>query len=263
VILEIDIGNTRIKWRLQQQCNVVASGSAIRPLEFDSEHCHKIFCELEAFEVEAVHIASVVPSCHSVLQQWSVSTFQSEPVFACAQIEQAGVANGYKDISQMGVDRWLALLAAWDIVGEACLVVDAGSAVTVDLLLGSGKHHGGYIVPGLRLMNEALSGKTDRVSVETEGYLDVLHAGQDTQECVQMGLPLMIVGLVRKAYVQMCDLGAGVPVLLVTGGDGEYIASLLRADGLCEVRCIPELVLDGLRIAITGEDVNHSSGQKI
>jgi type III pantothenate kinase len=235
----------------------------MNPLKLDVESCHDIFFRVKAFEVNAVYVASVVPSCHSVLQQWSLQAFQCAPIFACAQTERAGVVNGYKDISQMGVDRWLALLAAWDATGEACLVVDAGSAVTVDLLSGNGQHHGGYIVPRLRLMNEALSGKTDRVGGESKDYPDLLHVGKETRECVLMGLPLMVVGLVRQACAQMRDMGVDTPALLVTGGDGEYIAGLLRVDGLGEVSYMPELVLDGLRIAIAGEDVNYYSGQKI
>ncbi|MDP1069535.1 type III pantothenate kinase, partial [Klebsiella pneumoniae] len=69
---------------------------------------------------------------------------------------------------RMGVDRWLAMLAAWQRVGQSCWVVDCGSAITLDLLDAEGRHQGGYILPGLRLMQQSLLGNTAEVRVDRD-----------------------------------------------------------------------------------------------
>src|SRR5690606_18957451 len=62
-----------------------------------------------------------------------------------------GVVNGYSDFSRLGMDRWLAMVGAFDLCGCACVVLDLGTATTVDLVSGEGVHIGGYITPGLGL----------------------------------------------------------------------------------------------------------------
>jgi len=174
-------------------------------------------------------------------------------VFAEVRARCSGVVNGYHDVSQMGVDRWLALLATYEKYQSACLVVDVGSAATVDLLQANGQHLGGYIVPGLQMMNSALFRDTGRVKLESVNYADELRAGTSTREAVVRGLPLMLLGLVRLAYDELSSSShiSQAPTVVITGGDSQYMVLQLRSQLNIEpVEWAPDLVLDGLRLNI-------------
>lgn len=254
MILEIDVGNTRIKWRLRNDRQVQQSHSALSSLLSDETNYSEIFNNIDFQEVAHVHIASVATAYHQTFTTWLAQHLRCVPIFAAVDIRAAGVVNGYTDVAQMGVDRWLALLAAWKKVHAACLVIDAGSAVTVDILLGNGVHHGGYIVPGLQMMSAALFRNTDRVKVKRDDYPFAIEAGKGTEQAVLAGLPLMIVGLIDRVLEQMKVLGEVMPDIIVTGGDGEYLAQLLSKEGYERVIYVPELVLDGLCLHVNDKN---------
>jgi type III pantothenate kinase len=247
MILEIDIGNTRIKWRVRGEQKIYCSHSAYSSLLSSEKNYHAIFQTVDS-EIAQIYIASVATAYHTVLVDWLARRFQCQPIFSEVSVKKGGVVNGYTDVSQMGVDRWLALLASWSQMKRACLVVDAGSAVTVDLLLSGGVHHGGYIVPGLQMMNTALFRDTDKVKIAHNTYPLVLDAGKGTQSAVLSGLPSMLLGLIERALRQMQAEGVNHPSIVVTGGDGEYVARLLEVEGYDHVKYIPDLVLDGLSV---------------
>ena len=76
--------------------------------------------------------------------------------FIGAREKQCGVRNGYAKPAQLGSDRWAALIAAWHLVQRKCLVVDSGTATTIDTLSGQGEFVGGLILPGVELMQRSL-----------------------------------------------------------------------------------------------------------
>jgi type III pantothenate kinase len=253
MFLEIDVGNTRVKWRLRDKQRVMAAHSSPTAVLVDLAGVELIFAQVDLSRVSAVYIASVVPRCDDLLLGWCKASLQFTPIFAEVVKRRAGVLNGYGEVSQMGVERWLALLAAWRRTEDVCLVVDAGSAVTVDLLLSGGVHRGGYIVPGLQLMNAALFQNTDRVKMSDVHFPVQFNAGTSTAEAVASGLPLMLLGLIERAYSEIEAIEVGRPRIIVTGGDGEYMSALLASGGVGCVEFVPELVLDGLALAIESE----------
>lgn len=254
--LEIDVGNTRLKWRLcdSQTCAPKSSIASVLLADVLAEDdLQTLFLDVDLVSVRQVYIASVVPSIEPLLSAWCRSQLCCEPVFAVVQERAAKVTNGYDDVAQMGVDRWLAMLAAYSRVGNACLVIDCGSAATVDLVAKSGVHLGGYIVPGLHMMQDALFRDTGRVKLATIRYDNNLRAGCSTVGAVAAGLPAMLVGLVGLALKELAYDNAAVTVV-VTGGDGELMAGLLSAQDftgqVVDVHWVPELVFDGLRLSI-------------
>ena len=254
MILEVDVGNTRIKWRLRDDRQIQQSHSALSALLSDEKNYQEIFGGIDSRCVSHIYVASVATSHHKIFTSWLTQRFCCEPIFAAVNVSSAGVVNAYTNVTQMGVDRWLALLAAWDKVSGACLVIDAGSAVTVDILLAGGVHHGGYIVPGLQMMNAALFRNTDQVKVSNNDYPLVLDAGNSTQSAVLSGLPLMLVGLIDRAFKHMKSLGEHDPSIVVTGGDGGYIAQLLSVEAYERVLHVPALVLDGLYLHVNDKN---------
>jgi type III pantothenate kinase len=139
----------------------------------------------------------------------------------------------------MGVDRWLAMLAAWQRLHAAVCVVDAGSALTIDLVDSSGQHSGGYIIPGSFLMERALLLDTGRVRFAEQVEYG-LAPGVSTAQAVRHGIALAQVGAVGLAIDR-----ADQPMQLVfTGGGAQQLRDLLGRDG----ELVPELVFDGLEI---------------
>jgi type III pantothenate kinase len=251
--LEIDIGNTRIKWRLTDyEHQQVADGVGLLTDLSGYQAFDSLFGAIDLSLINHIAVASVVPSLHPLLSQWCDKKAVPPPVFAEVTRECVGVVNAYRDVSQMGVDRWLALLAAYDRCGGS-VVVSAGSAVTVDLVRQDGLHLGGYIVPGLRLLAEGLLHNTDQVNIVSQEYQERLDPGVSTTEAVMRGLPLMLIGLILGACAQLQRDGELSPSVVISGGDGEYLLSLMEANGLRRGKYIPSLVFEGLQLALGQE----------
>lgn len=239
MILEIDMGNSRIKWRCRNESGSLARGVV-------SGGYQQLAAEWAGLPIRSVWVASVLGEAHNeAFRQWCRSHFQVEAQFARSQARCAGVTNSYANPGRLGVDRWLAMLAAFADIGGPCVVVQAGSALTVDLLNDSGEHLGGYIGPGLSMMRRALTNETALVHPDL-CVLERLSAapGTDTDGAVKGALAAMALGLVATAQAQ---LGAGPQSgLLITGGDGPSLAASLP-----NARLMPELVLDGLALALS------------
>ncbi len=111
----------------------------------------------------------------------------------------AGVTIRYSDPSRLGVDRWLAMLAAHAASTKACLVVDCGTALTIDKLTASGEHCGGYIIPGLALMRRSLEENT-RIRLNKEFEAGGVALGHSTDEAVYHGSLAAAVALIRAKF---------------------------------------------------------------
>lgn len=242
--LELDAGNTRVKWRLQAGAG---DGGIVRGVfthggQFTDALWQQIALP-DGVSLQSVCVTSVAgDALLQSLLRYSEAQWQQPLSVACVTPQQAGVQNAYADYSRLGVDRWLAILAAFNRKPGAHLVIDCGSAVTVDLVSASGCHLGGYIVPGLQLMRRALFKDTDAVQV-AEGVVGKDCApGKNTDEAVNHGLPLMVAGLVAEAKARLAALSSGDIHIWVTGGDAKKVLALLPESAVyCQ-----DLVLDGL-----------------
>jgi len=247
-VLELDLGNTRLKWRSLVKGGVGAAGFFVRQDYPSLPAClAALSLELDGFDFSQVRVASVASAAsNEALALWGRNELALCVEFARVSREWAGVVNGYDDYSLLGVDRWLAVLAAQQLAPEGACVVDCGSAVTLDLVV-SGQHLGGYIVPGLRLMNAALFGSTDGVKVVAEN-LDGgagLLLGRDTAGAVNLGLPMMVASLVAEVVQRFLREREVRLQVILTGGDAPAVAGFLEGAFLCR----PDLVLDGLVLA--------------
>ncbi len=237
--LELDAGNTFIKWRLVDNDQVLDRGRWLTA-EFRAEQLHA--CETLPEEVWLASVAGEGLNqtlAAGVEQCWQVPLRRALTV-----AEAAGVRNSYADPARMGVDRWLAMLAAWKQVGQPCCVVDCGSAITIDLLDADGCHQGGYILPGIRLMQQSLLGNTAEVRVDRDVEHYSIAPGCDTSSAVAHGANLLLLALAQQ--LRSGIPGVATPVrTLVTGGDGAQLTAMMPEAELC-----PDLVLDGLRWAL-------------
>ncbi|MFI2813226.1 type III pantothenate kinase [Microbulbifer sp. YPW16] len=246
MILEIDIGNTRGKWRLVQS----QSGHAVARGGFATGDLAqgRLPAQWAGAGPRRVRVANVAGARMAELLTAALRTDLSlEPQFARVERHCAGVTCGYRDTAALGVDRWLAVLAAHRRDPSPALVVDCGSAVTLDLLGTGGRHRGGYILPGLELMRRALYADTDAVKVAGQFIEGMsLAPGIDTAEAVNRGLPSMVLGAIERALAELRRSEEMEPLLWLTGGDGQFFASLFGDDA----ELVPDLVFEGLGISI-------------
>ena len=234
--LVIDVGNSSIKW---------AVADVTTPLSFDAVYrCERTAQALlddlrrNAADLLPVWVSSVAGAAFDrelieALQREGWQHVVAEPAAAV----ECGLVNSYAAAETMGVDRWLAMLAARYQREGALLVVDVGTALTIDVVSADGRHEGGYILPGVQLMERALTRDTQRVRF-SDGAYQSLDPGQSTAQCVTSGLWLAAVGAVRLA---MSNHPAHE--LVLAGGGGEALVTL-GLNG--EFR--PHLVLEGLVI---------------
>jgi type III pantothenate kinase len=237
-ILDIDVGNTRIKWRLR------ASGAESRG------YIDRTTAAADAWpkcRPDRIRVSSVASKAENeALRRSLESQFGRTPEFAKTSTAAAGVTCGYDDPARLGVDRWLAMLAARQIATGPFVVIDLGTAATIDFVSAEGAHEGGYIVPGLRLMTAALlRGTADvRVNFEAE-HLDV-GPGRNTAAAVRGGVVSMLADFARNSVARFTDDCAESPHVYLCGGDAELIAALIGIP----VAINPQLVLDGLGVAL-------------
>jgi type III pantothenate kinase len=165
-----------------------------------------------------------------------------EPRFAQTAPSACGVTVAYEHPERLGVDRWLALIAAHRLCDGPVLVIDAGTAVTFDLLLGDGSHLGGLILPGMEMMRSVLLSGTHIPRVEPEELAEPW-AG-DTGTAVAAGSIQASAALAERLHNRLAQLSGAQPECLLTGGDAQRLAPALRLG----VTHRPDLVLQGLAL---------------
>lgn len=244
MILELDCGNTLIKWRLLSDGLAKAGVGGV----VESDQALVSVIREQRVSLRACRLVSV-RSDEETAQLVSLleAAFAIECRAAEPAVMLAGVRNGYEQYQRLGLDRWLAIVGAYQLSRKASLVIDLGTAVTVDFVTADGAHLGGFICPGLPLMRTQLQTHTRRTrydSDEASRALEGLLPGRATAEAVERGCLLMLRGFV-SSQVQMAAevLGAEFDVFL-TGGD-----ALLVVDVIPGARVVPDLVFIGLAIA--------------
>ena len=245
MILELDCGNSLIKWRVQR--GVAAAGSQGGVVDSD-ERLLEVLREIADLSLQGCRLVSVRSDAEtSALVAALKAEFGVEVCCAQPSLQLAGVRNGYDEYARLGLDRWLAVVGAYQLERGACLVLDLGTAVTSDLVTADGEHLGGYICPGLPLMRNQLRTHTRRIRYDdaaAELAMHSLQPGRATVEAVERGCALMLRGFVltQVELAREC-LGEKFGVYL-TGGD----ASLVR-EVLPQARQVSDLVFVGLALA--------------
>ena len=235
MILAIDAGNTRIKWG-------VHDGSGWKSLGAVRTSDSAVLNEdvRSTFPVERA-IASNVAG-ESVAANIAAACRQggARVAFIESQREQLGVENGYRDPGQLGADRWAALIAAHHAAPPGHkLVVNAGTALTIDALTAEGRFLGGLIVPGPALMRRSLDHGTARLRF-TEGTLQDFPVS--TPDAITSGAIQAAAGAIERLAKLMTARGCPPGRIILSGGAaGEIVGSLPLTTALHE-----NLVLDGL-----------------
>ncbi len=148
---------------------------------------------------------------------------------------------------KVGQDRLLCAMAAWFSTQGPCVVVDVGTATTVDYIDAEGVFQGGAIAPGLRMMLEAMHHRTaalPRLSFDA-GLADAEPIGKDTEHAMLIGATESIRGLVARLVERYAEVAGSYPRVVATGGDAGV---LVGPDSIVE-HVVPDLQLIGMRLA--------------
>lgn len=243
MILEIDYGNTRLKWRLLDAVTLegIARG-AVTDLPELLPSLQKAGCSTLAFcracsvraANENMQLCAIIKNNYGVAVEYAQSLRKT-----------AGVTNGYSQADKLGVDRWLVIVAAYSKVKRACVVIDCGTAVTADYVTADGQHLGGCIAPGLNMLRSMLQRGTQlTINVSSSINTDKVLLGDSTQTAVDAGVRAMFRGFVSEQLkLARMLLGPSVSVLC-TGGDSALVFDVMD-DAVLE----DDLVFAGLAIA--------------
>jgi type III pantothenate kinase len=182
------------------------------------------------------------------------------PEFVAVQAEQFGVRCAYADPSRLGVDRWIAVLAAHRLAPGAACVIDAGTAVTFDAVDASGRHLGGLILPGPRLLAAALDRSTSDIGATPApgarpSGLDLL--GKSTDTAVGNGAMLALTGALERAIAAVDGSLEGRAKVYLTGGDADALRAWLES----EVDLRRDLVLEGLALFLGASPGPHAKSK--
>jgi type III pantothenate kinase len=238
MILVVDAGNSRIKWAFYEYGEWLAQGAVSHQDLVRLGEAWKPYGAPTAIAVSNV-AGEKIRSALSLL----FARFRVPPIWVAAGLQQCGVWNHYEQPNQLGSDRWAALIAARHIHPGPALVVNAGTAVTIDALSAKGEFLGGLILPGVRLMLEVLSQKTAGLRVD-HGEFKAFPA--NTRDAVYSGAIHAVLGGIGRMRQAMVDEDRGEPLTLLSGG----AAPLLEPHVAPPARAVENLVLHGLaRIA--------------
>jgi len=247
VNLLIDIGNSRIKWclynRVENEFGIegaILHDKAELPSLF-SEH----WGDLDKPDRVVISNVSGQQLAENV-DAWVEKTWQIKTEYVKTEAFSHGVSNAYSDYQELGVDRWMAMIAAWQRFRQrenAVCVVDCGTATTIDGISASGQHLGGFIIPGYTTMQEMLVNNTYDIELARK-TLPSINFSSSTEECVNSGCYLATISIIDRVVTSMQgDFGKQVHCI-ITGGNAEIVIGHLA--GTFEYE--PKLVLHGLAI---------------
>jgi len=240
----MDIGNSRLKWGVLEDEAIRRTGH-ISQQKIQEQGLAALTSKLPR-RVDAVFASNVAGTTFATRLAGVVGMHCNVDMhFARTEGSACGVSNSYRQPRRLGVDRWVAMIGAWTELQAACLVVDAGTAATIDALDATGQHLGGQIIPGVAIMAGSLAAQISdmpniqrRASSQERGMEMFANT---TAGAVGHGALNALVGAIERAADVMRQNGQA-PTIVLTGGDASRI---LRSLG-DKPNHRPHLVLQGL-----------------
>ncbi len=231
--LLLDAGNTRLKWAVVENDTWLEQG-------------HLAYADLTRLEQvvcagDACFIASVAKQNHAEQIGALLGSAGVVPRWLKAEARFQDVQNTYANPQQLGVDRWMGLIAARKRSRHPTLVMSVGTAMTVDALSAEGVFLGGVIVPGFELMQASLRQGTAGIA---EGAGTWQAFPRCTADAVQSGLVAALCGAIQQQHARLSEVAGMQAHCLMTGGG----ASVLLPHLTLSVEQVPALVLEGVDI---------------
>ena len=256
-MLFVDIGNTRTKYihhdRLGIDIPRVILNSELSITWLENNWQKKRVNNLPNNDV--IYLVSVAQApLVTLIQQWC-DNHHIELKQISSEKSGFGLTSFYQIPKQLGADRWLALLGAKTLYPEKNLiVVDAGTATTVDCLHGNGQHKGGWILPGIGMMFNSLLVDTAEVKAEQKRQVQ-LSFGANSSDNVNNAIWAATLGMIVQSIKQAKSIACEPQLLIIIGGNGKQLFSLLSSskdmgsikNEHCELVYSDDLIFHGLK----------------
>lgn len=248
MLLAIDIGNTNVVLGVLQGAELVHTWRLGTQRHYTSDECSAILrslfelAELDSREVDAAIISCVVPPLLPIFERTCTKTFRCQPLVIGPGM-RSGMPIRVDNPPEVGADRLVNAVAAFDLLGAPCIAIDFGTALTFDCVSRAGEFVGGAILPGLLISLEALVERASKLSsVEIVRPPHVI--GRNTAHMLQSGMMYGYAGMIDSMVERIrAELGTDAQVV-ATGG----LAHLIAAETKCIERVEPFLTLEGLRL---------------
>ena len=235
----LDCGNRYLKAQFWQAGRLQASFSGT----YDSGWWQSLQQWMQGLAATHCYLASVLDTTRQAeLEQCLARQFDAAVTRFVSVAKTLGVTNGYRQPERLGVDRWMTLLAAREMLSGDCVVIDAGSAITLDLLRADGQHLGGAILPGFNTSIEDFRRIFKTIDFDHPAIVESLQPGCSTEAAIHIDYARnaieMLPELVNR-WNQLLDEDATV---LLAGGDAQRVQHLLEQ----ATRIVPDLVFRGI-----------------
>jgi len=229
--LLIDAGNSSLKWAVVEADQWRAQGR--------SDYTDWSSLKGELTTVTDCLIASVTDPERERQLAALLAGAGITPIWLKAEAGFADLKNAYLNPRQLGVDRWMGLIAARQRTHNPVLVVSVGTAMTVDALAADGVFLGGVIVPGITLMRQALLQGTAQIA-DAAGEWQMFP--RNTADAVQSGIVAALCGAIQQQHARLAEACHTTPICLLTGGDAESVLLHLSVPA----EWVPSLILEGI-----------------
>lgn len=255
MMLAIDAGNTRIKWGLFDTAGEMQT----------ADSCfHDALTRIKLPTADRAIISNVAgDTIAQQLTQTILNTSsdrQTSIQWVNSEAEACGVKNTYQIPDTLGTDRWAAMIGAWHMHHQACVIVNVGTTVTIDAVIpnaNSGVFIGGLILPGLYLMQSSLHTNTAQLPNvnQLKNNTSVLHQnitlGLNTHDAIQYGALSAVAGAIEQVAATLTTKTNASPLIIMTGGDASVIEAYLsnkkgKNSVIKSMQMVDNLVLLGL-----------------
>jgi len=249
-LIAIAVGNTRTR------VGSFDDRECLNPQSFDSSDMGSIAQRVKEIvesssetqnEDPSIVLAGVHPS-HADEIERAISKATGLQIYRFGRDFQIPIQHTLTDAGEMtvGQDRLLCALGAFDTLKQACVVIDVGTAVTIDFVDGTGVFHGGAILPGISMMLSALHDATSNLPKVVYRKFDgeSTEPGKQTDDAIVLGVTYAVRGAVRSLTERYAEHYQGYPQTIVTGGD----LGVLEDDEMID-SFVPDLQLQGMRVA--------------
>lgn len=239
--LLIDVGNSQTKigiWNYGRLSNVSLS---------ETKNFLKNISRYKKKSINEVYITSVISSKENKkLQTYIERNFKVKSKQIKSTKSLIGVKNGYKQPSKLGNDRWCTIVGAYNLFKVPLIIVDCGTAISIDCVNGYGQHLGGYILSGFDGYSKSFSNadKLKKIKLNKKNIKNNLATAKNTKDALLSGYMLMVTSAIEKIFKQLQIKIRKKPLLILTGAYGKQISSHLSIP----VKNEPNLVLKSLGV---------------
>lgn len=252
MILLVDVGNTNVVLGVHSNNKYVACWRiSTDPKKTSDEYSIQVMqlfnqAKLNPVEIEGIIVSSVVPNVMHSLENMLRKCFRIEPIIVGPGIK-TGINIKYDNPKEVGADRIVNAVAAYENKKRALIIIDFGTATTYCSLTKNGDYLGGNICPGIKISSEALferAAKLPRVELEKPKKVICKNTVTSMQAGIIYGYIGQVEYIIKRMKKEMIELGEEEPFVLATGGLAKLI--FRETDIIDEID--PTLTLEGLKI---------------